>query len=86
MENQIQLFIDHCNNNDLQKAKEIYDPAIININTITYDTYTSNIQGPYNIFECMCIKNNLEIGDKRFGKFNYSSYLYCIRKRDNNNN
>ena len=61
MDNQIQLFIDHCNNNDLQKAKEIYDPKIININTITYDTHTSNIQGPYNIFECMCIKNNLEI-------------------------
>jgi hypothetical protein len=61
MDNQIQLFIDHCNNNDLQKAKEIYDPKIININTITYDTHTSNIQGPYNIFECMCIKNNLKI-------------------------
>ena len=57
----IQSFIDYCNNNDIEKAKEIYDPSIININSITYDTNTSKIQGPYNIFECMCIKNHLEI-------------------------
>lgn len=31
-------------------------------------------------------KISLQITYKRFGKFNYSSYLYCIRKRDNNNN
>lgn len=57
----VQEFIILCMNNELQKAKDIYDPKIININTITYDTQTSNIQGPYNIFECICIKNNLEI-------------------------
>ncbi len=32
------------------------------------------------------LKISLQINSKRFGKFNYSSYLYCIRKRDNNNN
>ena len=32
------------------------------------------------------LKISLQINYKRFGKFNYSSYLYCIRKRDNNNN
>jgi ankyrin repeat protein len=57
----VQEFIILCMNNELDKAKEIYDPKIIDINTITYDTQTSDIQGPYNIFECMCIENNLEI-------------------------
>lgn len=32
------------------------------------------------------LKISLQINYKRFGKSNYSSYLYSIRKRDNNNN
>lgn len=64
MENSIiQDFIQSCMNNDLKKAKELYDEnsQIIDINSITHDTNTSSTQGPYNIFECMCIVNNMSI-------------------------
>ena len=59
----VQEFILHCINNDIEKAKEFYqkNQPIININTIKYDTNVSDIQGPYSLFECMCIKNHIEL-------------------------
>jgi len=61
MSNILDEFIDYCNSNNIEKAKELYNKNTININIIKYDTNTSDVQGPYNIFECMCIKNNLNI-------------------------
>jgi ankyrin repeat protein len=57
----IQSFIDYCCNNQLDKAIEIFNSNTIDINEIKYDTNTSDIQGPYSLFECMCIGNHLEI-------------------------
>ena len=56
-------FTQFCINNEIDKAKELYksDSKLININEIEYDTKTSDIQGPYNIFECMCILGHLDI-------------------------
>jgi len=56
-----QEFILLCIDNDLINAKEIYinNRNIININEIEYNTETSDIQGPYSLFECMCIKNHI---------------------------
>jgi len=59
----IQEFIEECMNNNLDNAKHIYERNndIIKLNKILYDTKTSDIQGPYSLFECACIKNNLDI-------------------------
>ena len=56
-----QEFIYLCCENNIEKAKELYSKNNININNIEHDTKTSDIQGPYSLFECMCIKNNFEI-------------------------
>ena len=56
-----QDFIGACIDNNINLAKEIYSKNIININEIKHDTETSDIQGPYSLFECMCIKNHMEI-------------------------
>jgi ankyrin repeat protein len=58
-----QEFIYLCSENDLEKAKEIYNnnKEQIIINKIIHDTKTSDVQGPYSLFECMCIKNYINI-------------------------
>jgi len=54
-------FINLCMNNELDKAKDYYqNNKDIDINKIIYDTNTSDVQGPYSLFECMCIVNNIE--------------------------
>jgi ankyrin repeat protein len=53
-------FINYCISNELTKAKIIYEEKTVDINKIIYDTNTSDIQGPYSLFECMCIKNHLD--------------------------
>jgi ankyrin repeat protein len=50
-----------CIDDNIKEAKEIYSKNPININEIKHDTETCDIQGPYSLFECMCIKNHLEI-------------------------
>ena len=54
-------FIKYCINNEIDNAKEMYKVNNININDIEYDTKTSDIQGPYSLFECMCILDKIEV-------------------------
>jgi len=56
-----QDFIHACIDDIIDLAKEIYCKNPININDIKHDTVTSDIQGPYSLFECMCIKNHTDI-------------------------
>jgi ankyrin repeat protein len=56
-----QDFIDACIDDKIDLAKEIFSKNIININELTYDTKTDVLQGPYSLFECMCILNHIEI-------------------------
>lgn len=58
---QINKLINHCINDELDKVIEIYNKITININDIKYDIEVSDIQGPYSLFECVCIKNKLNI-------------------------
>jgi len=59
----VKEFIECCINNDVNKADDLYhkNKEIIDIQNIKYDTKTSDFQGPYSLFECMCIKNNIEM-------------------------
>jgi hypothetical protein len=59
----VEEFIECCINNDVKKVDELYhkNSEIIDIKNIRYDTKTSDVQGPYSLFECMCIKNNIEM-------------------------
>jgi len=56
-----QDFINACIDDIIDLAKEIYSKNPVNINEIKHDTETDNLQGPYSLFECMCIKNHMEI-------------------------
>ena len=56
----VQIFIHHCINNELESANKIFNENSIDINLLHHDTNTSDIQGPYSLFECMCIMNYLD--------------------------
>lgn len=55
-------FIHHCLNNDIVSAKKIYDKDLIDINQIECEITTPlDITDMFSLFECMCIKNYIEI-------------------------
>lgn len=56
-----QNFIYACIDDKIEEAKEIYNKNRININEIKHDIESCDIQGPYSLFECMCIKNHIKI-------------------------
>jgi len=55
-------FKHYCLNNDIINAQKIYDKNIIDINTINCEINTIyDIIDMFSLFECMCIKNHVEI-------------------------
>jgi len=60
----INEFIEYCMKNDVNKVKEMLSSNTIDINKIKYDINIEDFhrdEGPYSLFECMCIKNHIEI-------------------------
>jgi ankyrin repeat protein len=58
----VKEFVDLCMKNETFKAKETFkkNKEVLDINKIFHDTNTSKTQGPYCLFECMCILNHID--------------------------
>jgi hypothetical protein len=55
-------FLHHCLNDDVVSAQKIYDKNLIDINQIECEIITPlDIVDIFSLFECMCIKNHIEI-------------------------
>jgi hypothetical protein len=55
-------FLKHCLNDDVVSAQKVYDKNLIDINQIECEITTPlDIIDIFSLFECMCIKNHVEI-------------------------